>query len=43
MFIFVVQILPKKWNEIRMKQLVGEKHMENDCFPMTLKFEMLFL
>jgi hypothetical protein len=32
--------LQKKWNEICMKQLVGGKHMENDCFPRTLKFEM---
>jgi hypothetical protein len=24
-----------------MKQLAGGKHMENDCFPRTLKFEML--
>jgi hypothetical protein len=23
-----------------MKQLAGGKHMENDCFPRTLKFEM---
>jgi hypothetical protein len=41
MFIFIVQTLQKKWNEIRMKQLAGRKHMENDCFPRTLKFEML--
>jgi hypothetical protein len=40
MFIFVVQPLQNKWNEIHMKQLVGGKHMENDCFPRTLKFEM---
>jgi hypothetical protein len=40
MFIFVVQTLQKKWNEIHMKQLAGGKHMENDCFPRTLKFEM---
>jgi hypothetical protein len=32
--------LPKKWNEICMKQLAGEKNMENDCFPRTLKFKM---
>jgi hypothetical protein len=37
---FVVQILQKKWNKICMKQLDGGKHMENDCFPRTLKFEM---
>jgi hypothetical protein len=24
-----------------MKQLAGEKHMENDCFPRTLKLKML--
>jgi hypothetical protein len=23
-----------------MKQLAGGKHMENDCFPRTLKFKM---
>jgi hypothetical protein len=23
-----------------MKQLAGGKHIENDCFPRTLKFEM---
>jgi hypothetical protein len=40
MFIFVVQTLQKKWNKIRMKQLASGKHMENDCFPRTLKFEM---
>jgi hypothetical protein len=40
MFIFVVQTLQNKWNEIRMKQLAGGKHMENDCFTRTLKFEM---
>jgi hypothetical protein len=40
MFIFVVQTLQNKWNEICMKQLAGGKHMENDCFPRTLKFEM---
>jgi hypothetical protein len=38
---FVVQTLPKKWNKICMKQLAGGKHMENDYFPRTLKFEML--
>jgi hypothetical protein len=42
MFIFVVQTLQKKWNEIRMKELAGGKFMENDCFLRTLKFEMLF-
>jgi hypothetical protein len=40
MFIFVVQILQKKWNKIRMKQLDSGKHMENDYFSRTLKFEM---
>jgi hypothetical protein len=40
MFIFVVQTLQKKWNEIRMKQLAGGKRMENDYFLRTLKFEM---
>ena len=40
MFIFVVQTLQKKWNKIHMKQLASEKHMENDCFPRTLKFKM---
>jgi hypothetical protein len=40
MFISVVQTLQKKWNEIRMKELAGGKHMENNCFPRTLKFEM---
>jgi hypothetical protein len=40
MFIFVIQTLQKKWNEIYMKQLADGKHMENDCFPRTLKFEM---
>jgi hypothetical protein len=40
MFIFAVQTLQKKWNETRMKQLAGGKHMENDCFSRTLKFEM---
>jgi hypothetical protein len=33
----------KKWNEICMIQLAGGKHMENNCFLRTLKFEMLFL
>jgi hypothetical protein len=33
----------KKWNKICMKQLAGRKHIENDCFPRTLKFEMIFL
>jgi hypothetical protein len=32
--------LQKKWNKTCMKQLVGEKSIENDCFPRTLKFEM---
>jgi hypothetical protein len=36
MFIFVIQTLQKKWNEICMKQLAGGKHMKNDCFPRTL-------
>jgi hypothetical protein len=40
MFIFVVQTLQNKWNEIYMKQLAGGKHMENDCFPRT--FEMKY-
>jgi hypothetical protein len=40
MFIFVVPTLQKKWNEIRMKELVGGKCMENDCFLRILKFEM---
>jgi hypothetical protein len=40
MFIFVEQTLQKKWNEICMKQLASGKHMENNCFPRTLKFEM---
>jgi hypothetical protein len=40
MFKFVVQTLQNKWNEICMKQLAGEKHTKNDCFPRTLKFEM---
>jgi hypothetical protein len=30
----------KKWNKIRMKQLGGGKHMDDNCFPRTLKFEM---
>jgi hypothetical protein len=38
---FVVQILQNKWNEICMKELAGGKHMENDYFPGTLKFEMV--
>jgi hypothetical protein len=38
MFIFVIRTLQKKWNKICMKQLVGGKHMENDCFLRTLKF-----
>jgi hypothetical protein len=29
-----------KWNEICIKQLAIGKHMENDCFPKNLKFEM---
>ena len=33
----------KKWNETYMKQLAGGKHMENNCFPRTLKFEMAYL
>jgi hypothetical protein len=41
MFIFVIQTLQKKRNEICMKELAGGKHMENDCFPRTLKFEMI--
>ena len=36
MFIFVIQSLQKNWNEICMKQLVGGKQMENDCFLKTL-------
>jgi hypothetical protein len=40
MFIFVVQTLQKKWNEIRMKKLAGGKCMENDCFLSTLKFKI---
>jgi hypothetical protein len=40
MFIFVVQTLHKKWNEIRMKQQAGGKHMGNNWFLRTLKFEM---
>jgi hypothetical protein len=43
MFIFIVQTLQKKWNEICMKQLTGGKHMQNDCFPRTLKFEIELL
>ena len=43
MFIFVIQTLQKKWNKTCRKQLVGGKHMENDCFLRTLKFEMNFL
>jgi hypothetical protein len=43
MFIFVIQTLQNKWNEICMKQLAGGKHIENDCIPRTLKFEMQFL
>ena len=43
MFIFVVQTLQYKWNKICMKQLAGGKHMENDCFPRTLKFKMWHL
>jgi hypothetical protein len=27
----------KKWNKTCMKQLAGGKHMENECFPRTLK------
>jgi hypothetical protein len=41
MFIFVVQTLQKKWNKICMKQLAGGKHMENNCFLRTFKFEIL--
>jgi hypothetical protein len=40
MFIFVVQTLQNKCNEICKKQLAGGKHMENDCFLRTLRFEM---
>jgi hypothetical protein len=32
--------LQNQWNEICMKQLASGKHMENDCFSRTLKFEM---
>jgi hypothetical protein len=39
----LIQTLQNKWNEIFMKQLAGRKHMENDCFPRTLKFEMRVL
>jgi hypothetical protein len=42
MFIYVVQTLQKKWNEICIKQLADGKYIENDCFPRTLKFEMLY-
>jgi hypothetical protein len=42
MFIFVVQTLQNKWNKICMKQLASGKHMENDCFLRTLKFEKLY-
>jgi hypothetical protein len=41
MFIFVVQTLQNKWNEICMKQLASGKHLGNNCFPRTLKFEMM--
>jgi hypothetical protein len=27
----------------KMEQLVGGKHMENDCFPRTLKIEMILM
>jgi hypothetical protein len=40
MFIFITQTLQNKWNEICKKQVAGGKHMENDYFPRTLKFEM---
>jgi hypothetical protein len=40
MFIFDVQTLQKKWNELCMKQLAGGKRMENNCFPRTLKFDI---
>jgi hypothetical protein len=43
MSIFVVQTLQNKWKEICMKQLADGKHMENDYFPRTLKFEMRLL
>jgi hypothetical protein len=33
----------KKWNKIHMKQLIGGKRMQNNCFPRTLKFEMTTL
>ena len=32
--------LVNKWNEICIKQLAIGKHMENNCFPRNLKFEM---
>jgi hypothetical protein len=32
MFIFVVQTLQNKWNEICMKQLAGGKHMKTTVF-----------
>jgi hypothetical protein len=35
-----VQALQKKSNRICMKQLIGGKHMENDCFPRTLKLTL---
>ena len=36
----LIQTLRNKWNKICMKQLAGGKHMENNCFPRTLKFKM---
>ena len=41
MFIFIVQTLQNKWNKICMKQLVVGKHMGNNYFLRTLKFEMM--
>jgi hypothetical protein len=38
---FVVETLQNKWNKICMKQLAGGKHIENNYFLRTLKFEML--
>jgi hypothetical protein len=43
MFTFVLQNLQRKWNKIRMKQRADGKHMENDCFPRTLKYKMYVL
>lgn len=40
MFIFVIQTIPKKWNEIYMEPLANGKRVGNNSFLRILKFKM---